>query len=90
MHLTRVILEYVRRSTANNNLLKNRNKPKELLSKEKKNGQTNDKQMCGTVGSITDDQSHNQMNSVHVGWPVAEETGMSATSVGKEKKNVNE
>lgn len=36
MHLTRVILEYVRRSIANNNLLKNRNKPKELFSKEKK------------------------------------------------------
>ena len=88
MHLTRVILEYVRRSIANNNLLKNRNKPKELLSKEKK--WANDKQMCGTVENITDDQSHNQMNSVHVGWPVAEETGMSATSLGKEKKNANE
>lgn len=36
MHLTRVILEYVRRSIANNNLLKNWNKPKELFSKEKK------------------------------------------------------
>lgn len=43
--------------------------------------------MCGITGNITDDQSHNQMNSVHMEWPVAEETGMSATSVGKENAN---
>lgn len=90
MHLTRIILEYVRRPIANNNRLKNRNKPKELFSKEKKkNRQTNDKQLCGTTGTITEDQSHNQMNSVHVEWPAAEETGTPATSTRKEE-NANE